>query len=273
MIRMAAFDMDGTLLLPDHSLGADTLSTLRRLNERGITLVFATGRHVMDMAGIIGNTQLNAWLITGNGTRIHNPDGRLFFGDDLPPDVARKVLHTHWDTAASLHVFNDSGWFTSRPVPEMLGAYADSGFSYQLIALRDMPVNEVTKACFCGEHDDLVHLREELMTVFAGQAHICFSAWQCLEVLPLASNKGSALRILSEHKGMTMAQCMAFGDAMNDKEMLEHAGQGLIMGNAMPELRAALPGLMQIGHCSRQAVAHYLNHWLDTPHLAYSPEA
>lgn len=44
MARLAAFDMDGTLLMPDHHLGEKTLSTLARLRERDITLTFATGR-------------------------------------------------------------------------------------------------------------------------------------------------------------------------------------------------------------------------------------
>lgn len=41
MARLAAFDMDGTLLLPDHRLGTSTLSTLKRLRDRDITLTFA----------------------------------------------------------------------------------------------------------------------------------------------------------------------------------------------------------------------------------------
>ncbi len=46
MAKLAAFDMDGTLLMPDHRLGK-TLSALKRLRERDITLTFATGRHVL----------------------------------------------------------------------------------------------------------------------------------------------------------------------------------------------------------------------------------
>ncbi|TQS60244.1 HMP-PP phosphatase, partial [Salmonella enterica subsp. enterica serovar Typhimurium] len=43
MARLAAFDMDGTLLMPDHHLGRETIATLARLRERDITLTFATG--------------------------------------------------------------------------------------------------------------------------------------------------------------------------------------------------------------------------------------
>ena len=45
MARLAAFDMDGTLLMPDHRLGERTVAVLKRLRERQITLTFATGRH------------------------------------------------------------------------------------------------------------------------------------------------------------------------------------------------------------------------------------
>ncbi|EBS5216400.1 HMP-PP phosphatase, partial [Salmonella enterica subsp. enterica serovar Enteritidis] len=103
-------------------------------------------------------------------------------------------------------------------------------------------------------------------------AHLCFSAVDCLEVLPLGCNKGSALAVLSNHLGLSLADCMAFGDAMNDREMLGSVGRGLIMGNAMPQLIAALPHLSVIGHCGNQAVSHFLTHWLDNPHLPYSPE-
>ena len=64
----------------------------------------------------------------------------------------------------------------------------------------------------------------------------------------------------------------AFGDAMNDREMLGLVGRGVIMGNAMGQLKAALPHLPIIGNCKNQAVSHYLAHWLDTPNLPYSPE-
>jgi HMP-PP phosphatase len=91
-------------------------------------------------------------------------------------------------------------------------------------------------------------------------------------VLPVGCNKGSALAVLSDHLGYTMQDCMAFGDAMNDREMLGSVGRGLIMGNAMAQLKAELPHLPVIGHCRNEAVSHYLTHWLDKNNLPYSPE-
>ncbi|WP_054180456.1 HMP-PP phosphatase [Trabulsiella odontotermitis] len=272
MAKLAAFDMDGTLLMPNHLLGDETLSTLKRLRERDITLAFATGRHVLEMRHLIGRFALDAFLITGNGTRIHSLEGEVLHRSDLAPDVAHRVLHTVWDTRASIHAFNDSGWLTNKEIPEMLHAHVYSGFHYQLCDLQALPASDVTKICFCGDHDDLVRLQEQLREALGERANLCFSAVDCLEVLPVGCNKGAALSVLSGHLGMTMQDCMAFGDAMNDREMLGLVGRGLIMGNAMPQLKAELPHLTVIGHCQNQAVSHFLTHWLDTPHLPYSPE-
>lgn len=272
MAKLAAFDMDGTLLMPDHRLGNETIATLKRLRERDITLTFATGRHVLEMRPLIDQLALDAFLITGNGTRVHSLHGDVMHRSDLSPDVADEVLHARWETHASMHVFNDNGWFTGKAISEMLQAHMYSGFHYQLRDLRQIPAHEVTKICFCGDHDDLARLSIQLQEALGDRAHLCFSAVDCLEVLPVGCNKGAALTVLSAHLGLTMQECMAFGDAMNDREMLSLVGRGLVMGNAMGQLKAALPHLPVIGHCQNQAVSHYLTHWLDKPNLPYSPE-
>ncbi len=230
MARLAAFDMDGTLLMPDHRLGEKTLKTLKRLREREVTLTFATGRHVLEMRHLLGTFALDAFLITGNGTRIHSVDGDALHRQDSESGGGGHCPAQHLDTQASVHVFNDEGWFTGREIPALLHAHVYSGFKYQLIDLRRIPAHKVTKICFCGDHDDLCRLRIQLNEALGDRAHLTFSAVDCLEVLPVGCNKGSALAVLSDHLGLTMQDCMAFGDAMNDHEMLSNVGRGLDYG-------------------------------------------
>ncbi len=270
MARLAAFDMDGTLLLPTHQLGKETLESLYALHQRNVILTFATGRHLLDMQAVRAQTTLPAWLITGNGTRIHDPQGNLLYGCDLQEEVAELVMRTPWQTSASIHLFTDQGWFTDKPLPGALEAHSISGFAYQLCDLQQMSGRDITKICFIAPHEILLTLQQRLQQALGARANICFSAWDCLEVLPPACNKGAALARLCQHLDLPLAECMAFGDAMNDREMLEQAGQGFIMGNAMHQLKAALPHLPVIGHCETQAVSRYLNHWLSTPHPDYS---
>ncbi|WBL71600.1 HMP-PP phosphatase [Serratia liquefaciens] len=273
MYRLAAFDMDGTLLTPDHRVGPETLAVLKQLVERQMVVTFATGRHYLDAQPIMAQLGLQGYLITGNGTRVYDHLGQQLHATDLPADIAEEVLHTHWRTVASMHVFRDEGWMTEFAVPEeMLRAHHLSGFRYQLTEVRRLPAFGNSKVCFVGPHVELLKLQIQLREQFGTRVDLCFSAYECLEVLPMGCNKGTALDTLSRHLGLKMADCMAFGDAMNDKEMLATVGHGVVMGNALPQLKSSLPQLQVIGHCEQQAVAHYLQHWLRSPYLTYSPE-
>ncbi|WP_457292101.1 HAD-IIB family hydrolase, partial [Pseudomonas azotoformans] len=73
----------------------------------------------------------------------------------------------------------------------------------------------------CAPHDVLLQLVPQLESHFGGRVDLCFSAADCLDIMPAGSNKGSALALLTQQLGIEMAECMAFGDAMNDREMLE----------------------------------------------------
>ncbi|AHG21453.1 thiamin pyrimidine pyrophosphate hydrolase [Chania multitudinisentens RB-25] len=271
MYRLAAFDMDGTLLTPDHRIGPETLAALNQLTDRNMVVTFATGRHYLDAQPIMAQLGLQGYLITGNGTRVYGKQGQQLYATDLPAEIAEDILHTDWDTPASLHVFRDEGWLTEHAVPEMLQAHHLSGFQFQLTDLRRLPAFGNSKVCFCAPHHVLIELQAQLQSHFGERVDLCFSAYECLEVLPLGCNKGAALSKLSGHLGFTMADCMAFGDAMNDKEMLAGVGHGVVMGNALPQLKLSLPELPVIGHCEQQAVAHYLQHWLRSPCSPYTP--
>jgi hydroxymethylpyrimidine pyrophosphatase-like HAD family hydrolase len=59
-----------------------------------------------------------------------------------------------------------------------------------------------------------------------------------LDLLPQGVSKGAALKKLAAHLGVKRNEVMAIGDNWNDVEMLEWAGQGVMMGNAAVELRA-----------------------------------
>lgn len=72
MYRTAAFDMDGTLLMPDHRVGPETLAVLNQLVEREMVVTFATGRHYLDAQPIMAQLGLQGYLITGNGTRVYD---------------------------------------------------------------------------------------------------------------------------------------------------------------------------------------------------------
>jgi len=60
-----------------------------------------------------------------------------------------------------------------------------------------------------------------------------------VDVCTAGITKGSGLSALAGHFGVAQADVMAVGDNHNDRDMLEWAGQGVVMGNAEPELKHA----------------------------------
>lgn len=60
-----------------------------------------------------------------------------------------------------------------------------------------------------------------------------------LELLSKQANKGTAVKALAEHLGLNRDEVMTLGDQANDLAMIEYAGTGVAMGNAIDEIKAA----------------------------------
>ncbi len=90
------------------------------------------------------------------------------------------------------------------------------------------------------------------------RVNVSFSFPTCLEVMAGGVSKGHALEEVAKIIGYTLQECIAFGDGMNDLEMLSMAGKGCIMRDAHQRLKDMLPELEVIGSNVDNAVPHYL---------------
>ncbi|EBQ6113434.1 HAD-IIB family hydrolase, partial [Salmonella enterica subsp. enterica serovar Enteritidis] len=120
-------------------------------------------------------------------------------------------------------------------------------------------VDQVCKVYFtCDDHEKLVALEAKIRVRFGNKVNVSFSLRSCLEVMAGGVSKGEALQQVAESLGYRLNDCIAFGDGMNDREMLEMAGKGCIMAGAHQRLKDILPEMEVIGSNADDAVAHYL---------------
>jgi len=260
MYQVVASDLDGTLLSPDHTLSEYAKQTLKLLTERDIHFVFATGRHHIDVGQIRDNLGINAFMITANGARVHNTAGDLIFSHNLAPEIAaelaERVFH-HPDILTN--VFRNDDWLVNRPDPEHELFFKESAFQPQLFTPDQMPTDGIAKVYFsCEDHQVLLALEEEFNAKWGDRVNVSFSLPTCLEVMAGGVSKGHALDEVAKIMGYTLADCIAFGDGMNDEEMLAMAGKGCIMAGAHQRLKDHLPNLEVIGSNADNAVPHYL---------------
>lgn len=260
MYHVVASDLDGTLLSTDHSLSPYAKETLKLLTEKGIHFVFATGRHYMDVGQIRDGLGISAFMITSNGARVHNAQGELIFSHNLDPDIARDLYGVvHHNPDMLTHVYRDDDWFMNRQRPEEERFFKESVFKYKLFEPALLETDGVSKIFFtCDSHEQLLSLEEAINARWGDRVNVSFSTLTCLEVMAGGVSKGHALEQVAKIIGFTLKECIAFGDGMNDYEMLSMAGKGCIMQNAHQRLKDLLPEREVIGSNAQSAVPNYL---------------
>ncbi|MBN3813813.1 Cof-type HAD-IIB family hydrolase [Paraburkholderia sp. Ac-20347] len=262
MYKVIATDLDGTLLNADHQVDPFTVATLQTLDAQGIRFIIATGRHYCDVAAIRGVLGVPAYLITSNGARVHAPDDALIHASNLPEPMIRRLVAP--DTVGAhgrviVSLYTDKEWFIDRDARELLAFHQDSGFTYRVTDdLASLGGAGIAKALYIGDPADLAHVRSSLEREFGDALYITYSLPDCLEVMVAGVSKGRALRVVLERLNEQAARCVAFGDNMNDIDMLETAGHPFMMNNANPDLITRLPQVPRIGNNFEAGVAHHL---------------
>ncbi|MBN3850232.1 Cof-type HAD-IIB family hydrolase [Paraburkholderia sp. Ac-20342] len=261
MYKVIATDLDGTLLNADHQVDPFTVATVRKLERDGLQFVIATGRHYCDVAGIRDLLGINPYLITSNGARIHAPDNAVIHADDLPPAVVQRLVQPDIAGAhgrAIVNLFADAAWLIDRDAPDLLKFHQDSGFTYEVTDLPNHDGADIAKVLYIGDPADLAQIAANIEREFGERLYVTYSLPDCLEVMTANVSKGRALQIVLERLGIDAAQCVAFGDNMNDIDLLETAGHPFMMNNANPDLVTRLPHVPRIGNNFEAGVAHHL---------------
>lgn len=264
MFRVVASDLDGTLLNTEHSLSAYTKKILQALRKEKITFIFATGRHHIDVEQMRENMEIDAFMITSNGARVHDSNGNLIFSKNIVPHVAYSVAQSAIDDPlVYTHVYRGDEWLTNKEDAYSLSFFRDTDFRYKLFNPTDFATDDIAKIYFTTNkdvpHSHLVKLKTQLETQLGADISVAFSTQNCLEVMDKGVSKGTALQSVVTKLGYTLGDSIAFGDGMNDFEMLSMAGKGCIMQEGSPDLKARLPQLEVIGSNADDAVPRYLD--------------
>ena len=256
--RLIVSDLDGTLLSSDHRLHASTVKVFRLLAEQGHHIALASGRHYHDMRVFRDQLGIPAHLISTNGAYTHDPDGKLLSAMHLEPSHAQTLIDLPRPPEVRLSLYRENGWHVDVEAPHLLSIHASTGFTYEVVPPEKMEASGVGKVLYLGDPQALAQLEDQARTTHGHGLHITYSTANALEIMAGGVNKGVALTALLDSLQLTAAECLAFGDNLNDTEMLTLAGEAQVMANAHPELLARINGAERIGHHGDAAVAQWL---------------
>ncbi len=242
--QLLVFDLDGTLLDSSHRISANMRTMLLALRETGVETTLATGRPFAAVQKFIGELELHLPLIIFNGAVVITPDGRQLSSRHLSRSAATTILNLLDDTSASNQLYlypTDDFFYSDRQGPAAEHIMKRDGVDCRYVqslldVLNDADCDPV-KMFSIGPRDELERLRTTIHQVEPSVTCV-FSEHDMLEFLGPNVNKGTALSILCESIGEAHESVIAFGDNMNDFELLQVAGTGVAMDTAPAKLRA-----------------------------------
>lgn len=263
MIRMIVTDLDGTLLAGKSVLPEENIRALRRAMDAGVKVVLASGRMLEATQPIADAIGVNAPMSLFNGAMAYDgATGRVLRARTIPRETAVRVLREIESRGGYAHAFPGRGFYLEKRCHwtdyyenkiGVTGIEAGRKLSEWLDA-------DVYKLLCLGEASDLERLKNALAPMFpdvtfvkSGETH--------LEIVARGVDKASGLRDVGAITGVSPEEMLAFGDEMNDLPMLQYAGTGFAMGNAVDGVRRALTH-----HAPRNTecgVARIVNLYLD----------
>ncbi len=236
MKSIASFDVDMTLL--DHKdwmIPDSAMETIEKLREKYI-IVVATGRDMDSHYSTAIRDQINPdAIIHSNGTKITVGEDIIYhhtFDKDLLSRILAYGENNKFSLGASV---GELDYYTN---PENVKRHDEDLWGECMRRFADpakllsLPVGTLA---YIGNDHGADKLRKEFPQI---QVHM-FAERRGGDVVEKEASKATGLQRLCEYYGIPMKNTVAFGDSMNDYDIVKAAGIGIAMGNAMEELKRA----------------------------------
>lgn len=239
-LRLAAIDLDGTLLGPDLTISRENRRAVESLQQAGAEVVIATGRHYDSIRPIAERLPDIRWIVSVQGAEVSNAGREA---------ILRRVFLENADAREVIELGHQLGFSAMIYTPD--GILTESVNGTDLTFYRDLtgrvPVNtdraallqeRIHKIVWVGEPVRIANLRtiSDLDTLAIQKVH---THARLFEFMPHDVNKGAALEVLAAHLGIAPQEVAAFGDAENDISMFQWAGQSVAMAHGWPAAKAS----------------------------------
>ena len=246
-IRLIAFDLDGTLLDDEKRLPPENAAALQAARNAGIVLVPATGRILRGLPEGFADPDLFRYYIFANGAEVFDlQEGKRLFGAGIEPELAAEVCRymdglpvlydcyrgewgymTAWMYEKAPEFFESEPEILKlvkklrKPVPDLRENILETGLPVEKLQMYFRPENLPER------ERQLKELPERFPELKASS-----SLKNNIEINSVSAGKGMALRALCRLLAIPVEESAAFGDGLNDTEMLQAAGIGCAMANA-----------------------------------------
>lgn len=241
---LIAIDLDGTLLTDDKRISTYTKLTIQKLINQGHYVVIATGRSNRMSILYYDELGLKTPLINSNGAFIHHPSDHSWgiYHNPLDLKTAKDIVEISYalDAKNLLAAIEDNVIVDrfDKHIVNFYEAGSDSG-TLMIGPVKEKLKQEPTLMLIYPDENKLDELTKYLDEVHAQSVdHRNWGApFHIIEVMNKSMNKAVAVKKVAEYYQVPRERIIAFGDEKNDMHMIEYAGIGVAMENAVEELK------------------------------------
>ena len=232
MSKYLFFDIDGTLYNSNKKLPESAKEALKAARTNGHEIAIATGRAPFMIASLLEELEIDTY-VSFNGQYVVYK-GEVIFTDGVSRQQLAQILTFGEQRGEPVVFLNNREMVASMPghthVKESL---ATLKYPYPRVDKKFYEMQEVYQTLVYVTAEDEHLYRESFPDVQ-------FVRWHpyCCDVLPKEGSKARGIQKLLAHIGRSLNEAVAFGDGLNDVEMIQSVGTGVVMGNGHPEALA-----------------------------------
>jgi Cof subfamily protein (haloacid dehalogenase superfamily) len=235
--RLAAVDLDGTLLGPDKAISEENAAAVQRLRENGVTVIIASGRRHQNSIRFQRQLGLHGPIIACQGGLIRDGDsGNVVEAHFLPQGVAVTIIDEAEKRDLQIIYYHLDHLYVPERNNRWIDLYESRvGERAEVLPdLKQLDGRRALKIIWYGDPELLAKTRPEMLAHYDGKVDILSTERENLEFMPRGVNKATALAKVAADLGVKQEDVLAFGDGENDVPMLSWAGVGIAMrhGNA-----------------------------------------
>lgn len=239
--KLIILDLDHTLLREDHTLSAANAQAVQRCIKAGIGVTLATGRRLHSALPFARQLGITLPVITCQGAMLSTLSGDILHQCLMDTRLAQQVLATlsrypleniiccHQDaiyaTQARADAPDPTGWVAAHP--------QHSPMPDNLDGLCPLKVGA------SGSPEVIAEAQADISRQFGSAVHAVQSSAVFLEITHPLATKSAACAHLAHLLSLKASEIMAFGDSMNDLDLLQFAGCSVAVANAVPAVLAA----------------------------------
>ncbi|MEQ6388240.1 Cof-type HAD-IIB family hydrolase [Bacillaceae bacterium S4-13-58] len=242
--HLITLDLDGTLLTDEKVISPLTKKVVLEAIQEGHIVSIATGRPHRASINYYHELGLDTPMVNFNGALIHHPTDRRWdaIHSPMPLRTAKLIIHRSQEVGVKnilaevmddvylhqydeefMEIFHTAADESPIRIGSLLSELKSDPTSL-LIHPYPEQVQEL-RAHLTDEHAELIEHRK------------WGAPWNVIEIVRAGLNKAVGVHKIAHYYGISKENIIAFGDEDNDLEMIEYAGIGVAMGNAISELK------------------------------------